>query len=253
MTLLVFKLILTPVLIVAVSVVERHWGPKAGGLLAGLPLTSAPVSVFLAVEQGPDFGARAAVSTVLGVGSVGVFCLAYALAAKHYGWVVCTSIGILCFLIFTGIFRLVSLDVVSSILVTVAVLGVVLTRFPRVIAQPAIRQAPAWDLPGRATAATVLVLLLTATARMLGPDLTGLLSPFPVFANVLAAFSQAHQGPAVSTKLLRGIVLASFGFAGFFLVVSWGLVRWGSGVTFAVASVIAMAGSWTMYYLDHAA
>jgi hypothetical protein len=74
-----------------------------------------------------------------------------------------------------------------------------------------------------------------------------------VFANVLAAFSHAHDGPGSSTLLLRGNVLGSFGFAGFFLVVAWGLPSWGIGFTFAFAAVIAMAVSWIMYRFDHAA
>jgi hypothetical protein len=253
MALLAFKLILTPALIVAVSLAGRRWGPKTGGLLAGLPLTSAPVSVFLAVEQGPDFAANAAVGTLSGVASVGVFCLAYALLAKRRGWVVSTLVAIICFLFFTGVFCLVAPGLVSSVLVTVGVLGAVLASFPRAVAQSAARQSPAWDLPGRAVAATTLVLLLTGAAPMLGARLSGLLSPFPVFANVLAAFAHSHDGPGVSMLLLRGIVLASFGFAGFFLVVGWGLPRWGIGLTFAVATVIAMTISWMTYYLDHAA
>jgi len=253
MQLLAFKIILTPLLIVAVSLAGRRWGPKIGGLLAGLPLTSAPVSVFLAVEQGTDFAARAAVGTLSGVGSVGAFCFAYAIVARRWGWVVCTSAGIVSFLFFTGVFRFVALGLISSALVTAGVLGAVLASFPRGAAQSVARQRPAWDLPGRALAATGLVLLLTGLAPMLGGRLSGLLSTFPVFANVLAAFSHIHSGPGATTLLLRGIVLASFGFASFFLVVGWGLPRWGIGFTFAVAIVTAVAISWLTFGLDHVA
>jgi hypothetical protein len=250
MKLLAFKLILTPVLIVVVSLAGRRWGPKIGGLLAGLPLTSAPVSAFLAVEQGPDFAAKAAVGTLSGVTSVGAFCLAYALVARRWGWFVCTLVAIVCFLFLTVIFRLVTLGLISSGLLTVGVLAAILALFPRRLAQSVARQPPAWDLPGRAVAATALVLLLTGAAPILGARLSGLLSTFPVFANVLAAFSHAHNGPGTSAVLLRGIVLASFGFAGFFFVVGWGLPRWGIGFTFTVATVIAMSLSWMTYRLD---
>jgi hypothetical protein len=253
MPLLAFKLILTPALIVAVSLAARRWGPKTGGLLAGLPLTSAPVFAFLAVEQGPTFATRAAAGTLSGVGSVGAFCLAYAVVARRYGWVVCTSVGIICFLLFTGIFHLVNLGLISGVLVTVGFLGAVLAAFPRAVAQSAARQPPAWDLPGRAIAATTLVLLLTGVAPTLGAYLSGLLSPFPVFANVLAAFSHTHDGPGASILLLRGIVLASFGFASFFLVASCGLPRWGLATTLAIATLVAMATNWTAYQIDHAA
>src|SRR5262249_34909955 len=155
------------------------------GLFAGLPLTSAPIFAFLAVEQGPNFASRVAAGTLSGVASVGAFCLAYALVARRCGWVVCTLVGVVCFLFVTYILHLVSPGLISSVLVTVSVLGGVLAWFPPAAAPSTVRRPPAWDLPGRAIAATVLVFLLTGAAPLLGAYLSGLLSPFPVFANVL--------------------------------------------------------------------
>jgi hypothetical protein len=247
------KLILTPVLVIAVSLAERRWGPKTGGLLAGLPLTSAPISVFLALEQGSDFAANAAAGTLLGVGSVAAFCFAYALGAKRWGWLLCTTVGILCFIFFTATFRVVATGPIWATIITAVVLGVVLALFPHGVARSVTRRPPAWTLPGRAIVATGLVLLLTTAAPTLGARFSGLLSPLPVFANVLAAFSHAHDGPGPSTLLLRGIVLGLVGFAGFFFIVAWGLPRWKIWFAFGTATVIAMGISWLTYRLDHAA
>jgi hypothetical protein len=43
--LLPIKLLLTPILMIAISWAARRWGPGIGGLLAGLPLTSGPISI----------------------------------------------------------------------------------------------------------------------------------------------------------------------------------------------------------------
>src|SRR5713101_3563446 len=83
---LVLKLLVSPLLIAAATLVARRWGPGVGGWLAGFPLTSAPVSVFLALEQGPDFAAGAAVGTLLGLTALAAFCLAYGWAARRVGW-----------------------------------------------------------------------------------------------------------------------------------------------------------------------
>jgi hypothetical protein len=48
---------------------------------------------------------------------------------------------------------------------------------------------PRWDIPVRMLAATAIVVLITALARMPGSHLAGLLSPFPVFGAVLAIFT----------------------------------------------------------------
>jgi hypothetical protein len=50
MQLLLIKLLLTPLLMIAVSWSARRWGPGVGGLLAALPLSSRPISIYLWVE-----------------------------------------------------------------------------------------------------------------------------------------------------------------------------------------------------------
>ena len=70
--LLLLKLILTPLLIGSISVAERRFGPAVSGWLVGLPLTSAPVALFLALEQGTAFASRVAQGT-LKCGSGGCF------------------------------------------------------------------------------------------------------------------------------------------------------------------------------------
>ena len=48
-----------------------------------LPLLAGPVSVFVCIEQGPDFARHAAGSTLLGMWSSCAFCLAYHAFAKN--------------------------------------------------------------------------------------------------------------------------------------------------------------------------
>ena len=50
MDLLALKLTFAPILLAAATLAVRRWGEIVGGLLVGLPLTSGPISVFLALE-----------------------------------------------------------------------------------------------------------------------------------------------------------------------------------------------------------
>ncbi|MBL7590137.1 hypothetical protein INQ07_25710, partial [Escherichia coli] len=50
MSLIAAKIVVTPTLMWAVSAAARRWGSLVGGLLSGLPLTSAPISIYLAAE-----------------------------------------------------------------------------------------------------------------------------------------------------------------------------------------------------------
>ena len=64
-TMLLLKLILTPLLLGGVTLAGRKFGPTVSGWLVGLPLTSGPVSFFLALEQGTKFAAHAAQGTLM--------------------------------------------------------------------------------------------------------------------------------------------------------------------------------------------
>jgi len=237
---LVLKLVVTPLLVAAATLVARRWGPGVGGWLAGFPLTSAPVSVFLALEQGPDFAAGAAVGTLLGLTALGVFCLAYGRAARRVGWAGSALWGLAVFGLSLALLGAVPASLPAAFVLVCVTLGVVATLLT--VTTPGARgvKPPAWDLPLRMTVATAVVLLLTAVARHLGPTTSGLLSPVPVFLLVLAVFAQRSQGPDASIRVLRGGVIGSFAFAVFFLVVGALLGVLGIGATYSLASLGAL-------------
>jgi hypothetical protein len=240
MSLLLAKLVLTPLLIAAVTLAARRWGPGVGGWLAGLPLTSGPVSVFLALEQGPVFAGRAAVGTLAGLIGVACFCVVYARFSRTHSWTLATAAGIAAYLAGAALLSRIPLALGPTVGGTVAVLLVAFRFLPISGAADRAPPQPRWDVPLRMAVATALVLLLTATAAALGPIVSGVLSPFPVFATVLAVFTHRHVGAAATQQLLRGIVLGSFAFAGFFVVVAAALERWEAAATYVVACASAL-------------
>src|SRR2546430_5844742 len=74
---LLLKLLLTPLFILIVTLIGRRWGTLVSGLLVGLPLTSAPVSLFLPIDQGTTFPSRAALAPRTGPIPSAASCLAY--------------------------------------------------------------------------------------------------------------------------------------------------------------------------------
>ncbi len=238
---LVLKLVVTPLLIAAATLVARRWGPGVGGWLAGFPLTSAPVSVFLTLEQGPDFAASAAVGTLFGLTALAVFCLAYGWAARRVGWAGSAAAGLGAFGACLAVLSAAPASLPAAFALVCVTLALVAALLPATTAGVSGVKPPAWDLPLRMAVATAVVLLLTAAARHLGPTISGLLSPVPVFLLILAVFAQRSQGPDASIRVLRGGVIGSFAFAVFFLVVGALLGRLGIGATYALASLGALA------------
>ncbi|MGA8398664.1 MAG: hypothetical protein WB697_02165, partial [Stellaceae bacterium] len=80
------KLTVTPLLILAASLASRRWGEIIGGWFVGLPLTSAPVCFFLALDQGEGFAAAASLGCLAGAASEAGFGLVYGIVARHSGW-----------------------------------------------------------------------------------------------------------------------------------------------------------------------
>jgi hypothetical protein len=265
MSLLVLKLALTPALIAAVTLVQRRWGAAVGGLLVGLPLTSGPVALYLALDHGERFAAASARGTIAGLASEAAFCVAYGRVAARASWPAATAAACAAFVAGTAVLRPVPDALLPSYAGVLAVLAAARPALGRAepsgaargraeaVARPALGDpeppptaaaapiAPWWDLPGRAATATAFVLALTAVAHALGPRLSGLVSPFPVYAGVLAAFTHHVQGPAAARRFLRGVLTGLVAFATFFLVLAATLAAHCLAAAFAEAAAAALA------------
>lgn len=235
------KLILTPLLIGSASLVGRRYGAAVGGWLVGLPLTSAPIVLFLAIEHGTGFASNVAEGTLAGLTSVAAFCLAYGLLAPRLGWLPTVLSSLAVFFGVTLLLRPVDLPLPLSFLAVIVVLGLVLRLVPPESAGDAGTPAPpGWDLPARILVATSFVVLLTGLAGVLGPRLSGLLAPLPIFAGVLAVFTHIQQGGPAAAGSVRGTVVGSFAFAAFFLVVAGIVEEVGILVSFVGATLAAL-------------
>ncbi|MGH7421072.1 MAG: hypothetical protein ACREI4_05540, partial [Candidatus Rokuibacteriota bacterium] len=83
---LTLKLVVTPALIGAATLVGRRWGQSIGGWLVGLPLTTGPVAFFIALDQGEPFAATAALGSLGGAAAEAAFCVAYGWVGLRAGW-----------------------------------------------------------------------------------------------------------------------------------------------------------------------
>jgi uncharacterized membrane protein (GlpM family) len=246
MTTLVLKLALTPVLITGASVAGRRWGGAVSGWLVGLPLTSGPVAVFLAVEHGPRFAGRAAVGSLSGAAAEAAFCIGYGRLAAR-GTTRALAAGTAGFALLGGAAEALPLrDALPSPLLplfaaALLALGAAALTLPRDGLVPATAAPPArWDLPARAVVATALVLLFTGVATALGARLTGLLAVYPLYAAVLTVFAQRRSGPRAGVAVLRGVAFGLFSFATFFFVLASLLGRIDTAGAFACSVVAAL-------------
>lgn len=237
---LALKLVLTPALIGAVSLAGRRWGPGVSGWLVGFPLTSGPVAFFLALDHGLRFAAAAAVGSMTGAGAQAVFCVLYGRLARRGRWGWALVAGTLGFAAATVILQSVGLSLAWLVPIVFAVLPAALAFMPKDSQILAPAPLPRWDIPARMVVTTAIVLLLTGFATVLGPQLTGLLATYPLYGAILAGFAHHLQGPGPAIRVLRGLLLGLFAFAGFFLVLALSIEGAGIARAFAAASAAAL-------------
>jgi hypothetical protein len=236
---LALKLVVTPVLIGAASLVGRRWGAALSGWLIGIPFTSAPIAFFLALDPGPAFAARAAAAIMAGAISQAAFGLAFAWTARRAQWAGSLVAGTVAFGVATAVLAFVILPVAGAFVIVIIVLVVALFLMPAAPARPARRVSfPRWDLPARMVVATAFVVLLTTAAPLLGARLAGLLAPYPLYGGVLAVFAYRLEGADASVAVLRGLLLGLFAFACFFAVLAT-LLEGALYLAFAAAILVA--------------
>jgi hypothetical protein len=238
---LALKLLVTPLLIGAATLVGRRWGQAVGGWLVGLPLTSGPVAFFIALDHGSAFGAGAAVGSLRGLAAEASFCVGYSWCARRAAWPLCFVGGSVAFAIAGLLMQALSLPTVLLVAVVIGALLLALRLLPQFAGAPVAVTPPRWDLPARMIAATTLVLALTSAAQWLGPELSGLISTFPLFGSVLAVFAHRALGTHAALNALRGLLLGLFSFAAFFVALDATIERLGTGTGFILATTAALA------------
>lgn len=246
---LVFKLLLTPLFMGLIGLADRRWGTTVGGWLVGLPLTSAPVSIFIALALGTTFASQMALGILLGLISQAAFCLTYAWLSFRVNWLFSWLIGWEVFGASTFAFEQISVPLPLLFLGVISSFALVLVLWPHSREQGASPKAPTWVLLGRMAIATGLVLVLTSIASLLGPHLSGLLSPLPIFATVFAVFAHKLQGGRPARHILHGVVVSSFACAVFFLFVAGMIQRWNIVATFGGATLLALLTQGAMLWL----
>ena len=248
--LIAVKVLLAPGFVVAASLTARRFGPRVGGLIAGLPVVAGPILLVYALAHGASFAADAAAGTLLGLVSLIAFVVVYGRLAWRVFWGASMIAGWAAFIAGTLVFSTVSVsaEVALALAFTAILLG--LAWLPRpAFGPPDHFEPPAWDLPLRAFCALVLVVTLTAVSGWLGPQLSGLLAPFPIISTVLATFTHAQRGHDELLRLLRAMVAGFGAFALFCFTLAVTLTSLGTAASFALATAIALLVQGTMIAL----
>lgn len=243
-----YKATLTATVVAMVMLAARTFGPKAAGLLAGLPYTTFPALVWTGFELGPAVAAQVAAGSVAGCSVAAVFSLVYDKAARRFRPVIALTLGLAGLLAGTAVAHLVD---VSLLVLSGAAIATCLTTLVAMGREPAtLPTSP--RRTGVAVALTALSAgavsaLVSAIALDLSPSLAGLLAALPVVGVAAVTAEHSARGAASVRPFLRGYVVSSlakvaFGTVFALCVVPGGIVN-ALCVALLACAVIYLAGN----------
>ncbi len=232
------KLFVTPALMLAVTLAANRWGSFVGGILAGMPLTSGPILLYLTIEQGPSFTAIAASGTIAGIASALVSYLAYGIISNYAGRTISAGIMIVAYLATAKLIMSAPSHLQTWTVIVAALFCIsYLTRKDK--SREVSSLSPVWDLPARILASTAIVFFITTWAHQLGPEWSGLLTPVPVIAWPLVVFVQAQRGRSDALAVIRGTAAGSVATLVFCTVVLRFIAHFPVAGVFAIATIAA--------------
>lgn len=247
MTAFYLKFLITPTLMLAISLAARRWGTQIGGLLSGLPVTSALVVLFLSLEQGPGFALQAVPGALAGLAAVQATYLFYYQVTRRIGALPGCIAALAVYAAMAALMSHLGW-LALSVVVTLALLAliIVVTSQPAPAADAKVVQLPRWVIPMRMLTATALLVAITASAEWLGPVASGLLAPIPVIAWPLAVFAHVQGGHHELGAIVRGNAIGGVGVLGFYLTVHSFIAQWGTVPAIAVAVLLAVAATFAL-------
>jgi hypothetical protein len=219
----------------------------------GFPLGAGLSLFFIGMEQGPSFAATSALWSVQGIVATLGFCLGYLAGIQRSGnskitsLFLCTFLGVTGFLATAFCIRYLLPDIIwlrSLILATVVTVCAV--KFRKIPAYRIEKRAlfTPLSLAGRAGFASVVILLVTGMAQIIGPQWSGLFSTFPT--TVLPSVLVLHYsyGPRSVQAVFREFPFGLLAIVVFALAVSQSYPSFGTGMGTVISYMLA-----TLYLL----
>jgi hypothetical protein len=250
---LLMKLTLAPLLVAAATLAARKWGPRVGGLLMGLPLTTGPIFLLLAIDQGLHFAAGATVGILFGLVGLAAFAVAYAAASGRTGWVASLASATAAFFAVSAGARQLGSNVFVAGLAAWLAQAIAIWLIPRPEPGTARPSPPWWDLWIRMLAVAALTLAITTGAARLGPIPSGIVGTYPVAITIVITFTHRQSGRGAAVATLRGSVLSWVSFASCFLAIGVSLEAAGTALAIGLGAFAAVATSVLVLWMDRVA
>jgi hypothetical protein len=238
--LLLLKLALVPFAVWLASLAARRWGHAVSGYLGGFPMIGGPITLYLAIDHGPEFAARSALVTMAAVAGQAAHMLAFSATGRAAGAVAGLLAGWAAFAAVSAGVGSLPLTPVWALALAAAGLVAMARFLPHPKSAATLPAIPPVELWLRLACALALAAAILFGAATLGPTLSGILLSMPITGSIMPPFTLSLYGPDALARLQRGFITGLSGFIAFFLVVSVAVVPLGTVAAFSLATAAAV-------------
>lgn len=261
MSLLLIKILLSTFLVGAATLVQRRYGHRASGFLVGLPITTAPYLLLVALEHGTRFTIHSAQGVLQGQIALVLFIAAYGHAPQTWAWwLTLSSATVLCLLV-TFLISQYLFPPLATFAVLVFMWWSAIKTWPTeatarstvTLLQDNPVEYASWELPARLLVTLTILVGLTEIAPRLGATLAGGLATLPVISLVLCGATHRRFGPVGPRQFLRGLLMSLPGSTSFSLAVALLAPEMNRYLALAVALGLTLAvAGWQARHLQFA-
>jgi uncharacterized membrane protein (GlpM family) len=140
----------------------------------------------------------------------------------------------------TFFFNLFDLGLWTTFLITIVVLILLAKAFPAIKKQNLDILPPKWDIPLRIVLATFFIVGLTYLSDNIGPNLSGLLSTFPIFSTIFATTTHYLYGYNAARGLLKAVIISLMSSCVFFVIIALYIKPLSITHTFLLATIVCL-------------
>ncbi len=227
-----------PSVIALVTLAIRRWGNRAGGLIGSMPWIAGPILLFFILEQGKAFGIHSIQGSMTGILALISFCFSYSAISRKLTWLPTLLLSYGIYTITALFFNYLQLNLWLSYGVVLGCVLLALRFFPVPGNMTITPKRLPFDIPIRMLVATLFVLIITGLAAVLGPNWSGILTPFPILTSILAIFTHTLQGSDATILTLRGLLIGLLGFTTFLFLQAYLLPEFSVAISFGIAFLV---------------
>lgn len=183
-TLFIIKSIVTISFVLLLSLLAEYVSPKVSGIISGIPTGTALILFFYGLEQGSQFASESSLFNLVGMLSMQVFIYLYFRASNEnskMNIILSSIIAIIGYLVVIFLLKQFQFNLLYALIIPIISIPLFSCLFKKIgdsTIKNKVKLGPK-VLFMRAIVASLIILLVTSIAQVVGPKWAGLLSAFP--------------------------------------------------------------------------